>query len=158
MAAMTRHQLGRVLAAGLSSVRLLALLGALVGVIVMHQLAGTVAPGGHHHHDSGGPGPDVAVAQAMTPGDVGQAVVDRGAQACPPEHPCPTTPHGHPGQVCQFTSQGHGLAAPAPALTPAPSVFQSITPALSPLTAANDAADGSGCGPPSLTALSIWRI
>ncbi len=73
-----------------------------------------------------------------------------------PDVPCPGDHGGHVGPVCQAgaVSVGTGIAAP---------VSQAVAvPTDGPLwrltvTAAVDAADGTGCGPPSLTALSISR-
>lgn len=71
--------------------------------------------------------------------------------------PCPEH-HGHPGPVCQSGAVQAGAAAGVPSL----SVDVIATAAesrirVSPATTAAQAAAGSGCGPPSLTELSISR-
>ncbi|MEV4754770.1 DUF6153 family protein [Micromonospora sp. NPDC049559] len=118
------------------------LLATLFGLVVMHQLAG--APNVHAHH---GAAPVAPVARAHASAD--------GAGCARGDGGCPEHRHGHPGQVCQglVPHTATPLAPPLPA-TPriaAPAVL------LGPDTAAYDAADGSGCGPPSLTQLSISR-
>jgi hypothetical protein len=123
-------------------VRWLVVLATLVGLVGMHQLAGGVVPSSHHHAAS-------AAVSATAAHD-----------HCPP-HPgsddCPDDVHRHPGQMCQ---PGPGGSTPTgvPALTPVPAVNALETVVLSSRTAATDAAEGSGCGPPSLAELSLLRI
>ena len=69
--------------------------------------------------------------------------------------PGPAGNHDHVGPVCQASAVSVGAWAAAPTL---PAVIVTAS-GMSPLTAsvAADAAAGTGCGPPSLTALSISR-
>lgn len=70
---------------------------------------------------------------------------------------CPNERHGHPGQVCQVGSPNTGSPVVAAAGV---GLLDPVTPyrrPVSPMTAAADAPGGSGCGPPSLTKLSISR-
>jgi hypothetical protein len=121
--------------------RRLILLGAVLGVVAMHQLAGLPSGDAHEH----GPPPAHAVLVAAS-------------GHCP--HPagsdCPDRVHGHPGQVCQ-PHQGTGVPDGVPVLAPQP-----VTPTeprlLSARTAAREAGDGTGCGPPHLAELSLRRI
>jgi hypothetical protein len=108
----------------------------LVGLVAMHQLAGSLGHPDHHP----GAGAYMAADAPVCQGD-----------------DCPDGPHGHSGQVCQ--------APPTPstaASTPAVSAGHDIVPdshaGVTPVTADRAAADGSGCGPPVRAALSIWRI
>jgi len=81
------------------------------------------------------------------------------AAACPhlPGSPCPDEPAHHDGTACQVT-----VAAPAAIPAPATAIFYLAVPRgesrRAAVITAVDAAGGSGCGPPSLTALSILRI
>jgi len=129
------------LAARSTAARWLILLATLVGLVAMHQLADTGHEPPHHQH-AGSAGMAAAASQDPCPhagtGD------------------CPTDTHGHPGQVCQ---PGPGGTTPTgvPALAPVPG-FAAAAPALSPRTPTVEAAGGSGCGPPSLTQLSLLRV
>jgi len=115
----------------------LVLVAAAVGLVAMHQLA--VPPARH---------------AAVPPA---HAVV-AAPEHCP--HPdgghCPDRAHGHPGQVCQPHPGSNGPDG-VPALVPAP-VVPVEPPLLSARTAASEAGDGSGCGPPGLADLSLLRI
>jgi hypothetical protein len=128
------------------------LLAVLTGLVFMHQLAGGADPGGHAHSAHG----ELA---GNTPVDEVHAVVatDPGRHCPPGDGDCPV-PHGHPGQMCQLTKPvQQALTAPPPQdATPDTAVSSPL--ALSPHTAAHDAAGGTGCGPPTLTELSVWRI
>jgi hypothetical protein len=135
------HALGRdrLLPAAALAGRLI-LLAAAVGVVAMHQLGG--APGRHSH-------------------DHGSAPARHAVLAAPDHCPqpagadCPRV-HGHPGQVCQPHQGGNGPdGVPALAPTPATPVEP---PLLSARTAAHEAGDGTGCGPPRLAELSLRRI
>lgn len=78
---------------------------------------------------------------------------------CDHDGPCPDD-HGrqrHPGQVCQSGALPAGIVLPAPPITGLIVGSQAEVPALV-TTVAPTAAAGSGCGPPALTELSIWRI
>jgi hypothetical protein len=112
------------------------------GLIAMHQLAGLGEPAGHHHA-----------------ADAHAAAVTAMPEPCPDVgmH-CPDDSHSHPHQVCQPSppSQHSSATPPLLPLAVAP-VAVAATPVL-PRTAADDAADGSGCGPPVLAQLSILRI
>ena len=124
-----------------SGPRLLLVAATVLGLVVMHQLAGATHLGGHRPHGEGHP----VVAQEPHHG-------------CPSvgDH-CPDSPHGHSGQVCQPAPPNSAVAAP-----PVPLGLLVAAPAAQPLlsarTAAVDAAGGSGCGPPSLAQLSLLRI
>ena len=72
--------------------------------------------------------------------------------------PCHDAPHGddHAASMCQSTPPAAG-GGHIPALTPS-LLTAPLPPACAwPTTVAVDAAAGSGCGPPSLTMLSISR-
>lgn len=126
------------LAAAAALVGRLVVLAAVVGVVAMHQLAGTPA---YHSHDHGG---GIAVLAAP--------------DHCP--HPagadCPYRMHGHPGQVCQPHQGGNGPDG-VPAMAPLPTT-PVAPPLLTARTAAREAGDGTGCGPPRLAELSLRRI
>jgi len=120
-------------------VRRLILLAAAVGVVAMHQLAGP--PGGHTHEH----------------GALAHAVLEA-PEHCP--HPagsdCPDRLHGHPGQVCQ-PLQGTEGPDGVPVMAAQPTT-PTEPPLLTARTAAREAGDGTGCGPPHLTELSLRRI
>lgn len=113
------------------------LLISLVGLVVMHHLAGAPNLGGHHHRA------EVAVKSSS-----GHCLQQDGD--------CPDDRRGHQGQVCQASSPSGAGVAP-PVLAVMPEVPPAVAAVISPQTVAPDAADGSGCGPPSLTQLSISR-
>ncbi|GAA3259623.1 hypothetical protein GCM10010532_111050 [Dactylosporangium siamense] len=72
--------------------------------------------------------------------------------------PCRDAPHGsgHAASMCQSTPPAaEGMHIPA--LTPSPLTAPRPATRAWPATTAVDAAAGSGCGPPSLTMLSISR-
>jgi hypothetical protein len=69
--------------------------------------------------------------------------------------PCPPAPSHHGGSVCQSGAVAQGYTVPAP--QPAVSAGEPVRPMLSVATVATDAGVGTGCGPPSLTMLSISR-
>lgn len=129
------------LAATAAFVGRLVLLSAVLGLVAMHQLAGL--PAGHSHdHDAA---PRIHAVLAAT-------------DHCP--HPdgaqCPDRFHGHPGQVCQPHQSGNGPDG-IPALAPLPQ--EPSEPALlTARTAAREAGNGTGCGPPRLSELSLRRI
>jgi hypothetical protein len=156
MTASALDQFRRKVAVSLSWTRVLALLFALVGVVFMHQLAGTAEPGGHQHDVDQAVVAEDAV-QVAAAGDASHGVASVSAPS-PPGGDCPDAPHGHLGHVCQLTAPSHGFVAPSPALALAPGALPPLRAVLSPVTAARDTAGGSGCGPPSLTELNIWRI
>lgn len=106
------------------------MLAAIIGLVAMHQLAGGVNAGGDRHTS--------AFAHSTSQGDR------------------PDAPHGSPGQVCQLTAPAAGPnVAAAPELFSVPGELPPTAgPPVSPQTAAPEAADGTGCGPPSLTELS----
>jgi hypothetical protein len=140
MTSTTRRRAGRVRGATVVSwPRWALVLATLVGLVVMHQLAGGPHPVDHPHA-------------------AGAATVLAAHPPCPPgQGQCPDDPHGHPGQVCQpgTPSASTGTAAPAqPSVRAVPAT--PVAP-VSPRTAAGEAGHGSGCGPPSLTLLSISR-
>ncbi len=73
----------------------------------------------------------------------------------PTHQQCPSDRHRHHGQMCQSGSLNQGFVLPA-----VPAAFEGLHVDQSPplvATAAEDAADGSGCGPPSLLKLAISR-
>ncbi|MEO3743018.1 DUF6153 family protein [Plantactinospora sp. B5E13] len=154
MTAAIRVQLRR----SLTVIRVVAVLVGLVGLIFMHQLVGTPIMDGHHPSPAAGAEMNDAGLQVAGL-DPASAVLAGPDTHCPPgDSHCPGLPHGHPGQVCRATMPGHGPVAPAPALLPVPGALPLPVAVLSPQTAANEAADGSGCGPPSLFELSVWRV
>ncbi|MFD0743437.1 DUF6153 family protein [Phytohabitans flavus] len=117
------------------------MLGAVVGVVAMHQLAGV--PTGHSHKHGAAPSALAVVAAA---------------DHCPhpPGADCPDRWHGHPGQVCQPHQGGNGPDG-VPALSPLPTT-PTEPPLLTAHTAAREAGNGTGCGPPGLAELSLRRI
>ncbi|MGW0431520.1 DUF6153 family protein [Micromonospora sp. NPDC003197] len=137
------------------------LVATLAGLVVMHQLAG--GPDAEATAHAGA----MAVAEAgdghcSTPGDGcpddehpgGSGNVSRDHQR---EHDRNDPRHGHAGQVCQFIPPTGG-PVPVPALVVTPGAVATAPPVISPRTAAAQAANGSGCGPPSLPQLSVFRI
>ncbi|WP_148086323.1 DUF6153 family protein [Micromonospora sp. HM5-17] len=138
-------------------IRVLAIVAGLVGLIFMHQLVGTPATGEHHHSRAATSAESAH--HLLGELDDPSAVTAGPGTDCPPgDVECPNLPHGHPGQVCQLTPPGYGPVASPPALAPMPVAPPPLVIVLSPQTAAQEAAGGSGCGPPSLTELSIWRV
>lgn len=144
----------------------LVVLAALTGLVFMHQLVGGVTTGAHGHAVHAAPtghaGPDVAASHAdpdMVASDRVWVTAGEPGRHCPStDGDCPVPSHDHPGHMCQLTVPGHPavVAPPSRGVTPG-----GPTPAvlvLSPQTAALDAAGGTGCGPPVLSALSVWRI
>lgn len=121
-------------------------LAILLGVLGMHALASPASVHGHSagsHHGAAGSwlvGPPVDV-------HAGHGYPDPCALPCPDDT-------GHPGAVCEAAGVASAPILPllAPTGTAVPSRQSRLT-----VTAAEDAAHGSGCGPPSLTALSISR-
>ncbi|GIG95483.1 hypothetical protein Pma05_20560 [Plantactinospora mayteni] len=155
MTAAIRVQLRRSLAV----IRVVAVLAGLVGLIFMHQLVGTPIADGHHSSPVAVEETEGSGHQNLAGLDPPSAVLAGSDTHCPPDDPhCPGLPHGHPGQVCQVTAPSHGPAASVPAFLPVPGPLPALVAVSSPQTAANEAAEGSGCGPPSLAGLSIWRI
>lgn len=137
--------------------RTLVVLAALTGLVFMHQLVGGTATGGHdraaHETVAGDTGPGAAAAD-----EVHAVVAGEPGRHCPPKDgDCPV-PHGHPGQMCQLITPGQPAPVAPPPHDAAPGSPPTSAPALSPRTAAQDAAGGTGCGPPALTELSVWRI
>jgi hypothetical protein len=127
-------------AARRSGPRLLLVAATLLGLVVMHQLAGATQLGDHQSHGEG------------------HSIVAQEPHDCPSvgDH-CPASPHGHSGQVCQPAPPNSPTAAP-PVTLGLPVAAPAGPPLLSARTAAVDAAGGSGCGPPSLAQLSLLRI
>lgn len=112
------------------------------GLVAMHQLTGLGDTGAHRH----------AAADAHA-----------GAQAAPEPCPdagvhCPDDSHPHPSQVCQPSPPSQHSGATPPALPLAVTPVAVAATAVLPRTAADDAAGGSGCGPPVLAQLSVLRI
>ena len=124
-----------------SGPRLLLVAATLLGLVVMHQLAGATHLGGHRPH-----------------GEAHPVAAQEPHQGCPSvgDH-CPDSPHGHSGQVCQPAPPNSAVAAP-PVTVGRPAAAPAAQSLLSAHTAAVDAAGGSGCGPPSLAQLSLLRI
>jgi hypothetical protein len=106
-----------------------------VGLVAMHQLTGMPT----HDAHSATPPPAHAVLSTHPDG----------------EH-CPEQGHCHPGQVCQ-PHQGSNGPDGIPALVPAPTVPVE-PPLLTARTAASEAGEGTGCGPPGLADLALLRI
>lgn len=128
--------------------RLLLVSAILLGVLGMHALASPAAVHGHpaaSHHG-------VAGSWHTGSWSVGAEHAGHGSSD-PCAVPCPDDV-GHPGAVCEAAAVA---SAPIlPPLAPTGTAVPSRQPRLT-VTAAEDAAHGSGCGPPSLTALSISR-
>ncbi|HEX6074813.1 MAG TPA: DUF6153 family protein [Micromonosporaceae bacterium] len=122
--------------------RLALIVAILLGVLGMHAITSPVAV----HSGGFGHGPAVA-GQADHPG------CERSAH--PGEVPCPDDGTGHPGAVCQAGAVTFASALPAPSDPGTPVTPVSSSPLTA--TASEDAAHGTGCGPPSLTGLSISR-
>jgi hypothetical protein len=72
----------------------------------------------------------------------------------PDQTPCPDDTDGHPGPMCQAGAVAFALILPVPFGAGMP--VAATTPRLT-ATVVEDAAHGAGCGPPSLTKLSISR-
>ncbi|MFY1670157.1 hypothetical protein ACN27G_09385 [Plantactinospora sp. WMMB334] len=142
----------------LAVIRMVAMLVGLVGLIFMHQLVG--APVADGHHLSPAAVEEMAGSELQATGPEGASALLAGPDPhCPPgDLHCPEAPHGHPGQVCPVTASSQLPAAPAPALLPVPGPVPALAVVLSPRTAAHEAAGGSGCGPPTLSELSLWRV
>jgi hypothetical protein len=110
-------------------------LATLAGLVFMHQVGGPPpGPAAHHHGGHGAHQRTVLV----------------------PCH-CPDLPHGHPGQACQAKPPNGSTAVPAPPAGLPAAPARPDRP-LTPSTADDDAAGGSGCGPPARAELAIWRI
>jgi len=124
------------------------LLATLVGLVVMHQLAGGPDVGATSH---------AAKMAATTMVDEHCSTPDDGCSddGRKPDRDDPR--QGHAGQVCQFTPPAGGPVS-VPALVVAPDGAATAPSAVSPRTATQQAAEGSGCGPPSLSQLSVFRI
>ncbi|MGN9911326.1 DUF6153 family protein [Phytohabitans sp. LJ34] len=123
---------------GRALARRVVLVAVAAGLVAMHQLAG--GPAAHTR-----PAP-AAHAALVAPGHCPHAEGDD----------CPDPSHSHPGQVCQPHQGSNGPdGIPALAVAPAPPVEP---PLLSARTAASEAGDGSGRGPPGLAELSLLRV
>jgi hypothetical protein len=109
----------------------------LFGVLGMHGLA---SPASGH-----GSRPEVTA---------GHSDCDRAAHSG--ETPCPEDDTGHPGPICQAGAVMFALAMPVPPGT-VTSVPAPVAPSRLTATAAEEAAHGTGCGPPLLSELSISR-
>ncbi|MEV0133261.1 hypothetical protein AB0H83_32955 [Dactylosporangium sp. NPDC050688] len=105
------------------------------------------------HTLAGAPLPPAAHAGAATAAQVMP-------QCTPGGHhdPCPGTPHdgGHAAAMCQ-SALPPAIGAPAPTFTVSQAALPTSPGRASSVTAAAEAADGSGCGPPQRSMLSIWR-
>lgn len=128
--------------------RLVLVVAILLGVLGMHALAFPASVHGHpvgSHHG-------VAGFWHTGSGPVGAEHAGHGSSV-PCAVPCPDDT-GHRGAVCEAAAVASAPTLPplAPTGTAVPSRQSRLT-----VTAAEDAAHGSGCGPPSLTALSISR-
>jgi hypothetical protein len=144
-------------AAGLLWTRTLVVLAALTGLVFMHQLVGGAATGGHDHAAHAVVAGDTAPG-AVAAGEVRAVAAGEPKRHCPPrDGDCPV-PHGHPGQMCQLTTPGHPAVVAPPPHNATLGGNPTFAPALSPYTAAHDAARGTGCGAPALTELSVWRV
>ncbi|HWG98965.1 MAG TPA: DUF6153 family protein [Pilimelia sp.] len=137
--------------AGRHRATMLIIIMAVVGGLVwMHALSdghGDAGNGGVRHGSADTP--RTAHASVLAAGPGGEDHRDTS--------PCPADRSGHPGPMCQSGAVPAGIA-PAPPNAPAvalPPPTRS-TPSLARTTAA-DAGAGTGCGPPSLTLLSISR-
>ncbi|GAB3144048.1 hypothetical protein GCM10027290_21570 [Micromonospora sonneratiae] len=152
----TRHGLARRVcgSVGWRLTRWGVLLATLVGLVVMHQLAGAPDLGSAAHatvqQEAAGHGPMTAVPPA------GDGHCGRPDGECPDGNGDDNR-HGHAGQVCQFTAPASSTG-PVLLLTAVPGVPPTVQSAVSPRTAMQQAAGGSGCGPPTLSELSVFRI
>lgn len=113
------------------------------GLVAMHQLTGLGEPGGHRHAGADAHASAVVALSEPCP-DVGVH--------------CPDDSHSHPSQVCQPSPPNQHSSVTPPMLPLAVTPVGVATPPVLPRTAADDAADGSGCGPPVLAQLSVLRI
>lgn len=115
-----------------------------LGVAWMHTLAAAPLPAGGHTSGHAGTAMAVAVMPHCLAG---------GHDA-----PCRDSPHGgdHATSMCQSTPPG-ATGVHVPTFTP--SLLAALVTAAGawPATVAVEAAGGSGCGPPSLSMLSISR-
>jgi len=123
--------------------RLVLVLAVLLGVLGMHALA---PPASAHQHPAGSHH-GVWLISPPVAAHAGHGSPEPCAVPCPDDT-------GHPGAVCEAAA-----VASAPTLPPLAPTGMAVPFRQSRLTvtAAEDAAHGSGCGPPSLTALSISR-
>jgi hypothetical protein len=99
----------------------------------------------------------VLMAASSTAADMTTAMAEQQRCAAPNHGSCPDTERhgGHTGAMRQAPAIG-GAALTAPQLPAAgPAPVLRIAPL--PATTATEAADGTGCGPPSLDMLSISR-
>ncbi|MBB4959848.1 DUF6153 family protein [Micromonospora polyrhachis] len=133
------------------------LLATLVGLVVMHQLAGARDPGSTSHAVSMTAAAEIAEGHCSAPDGGCQDGGREVNQDHHREHDRDDPRHGHAGQVCQFTPPAGGPVS-TPVLVVTPGGVASTPMSISPRTAIGEAANGSGCGPPSLFQLSIFRI
>ncbi len=128
--------------------RLVLVLAILLGVLGMHALASPASVLGHPAgSDHGAAGSWHTASWPVGAQHAGHGSFDTCAVPCPDDA-------RHPGAVCEAAAVASAPTLPplAPTGTAVPSRQSRLT-----VTAAEDAAHGSGCGPPSLTALSISR-
>ncbi|WFE27002.1 DUF6153 family protein [Solwaraspora sp. WMMD791] len=140
----------------LAWLRPLAVLAVLTGLVFMHQLVGGSTTSGHDHadHPSAPNGYAAAADEHVGPEPNAGRV-----SHCPLEDDgCPAPAPGHPDHTCQLTAPGPPAVVTPPPRAAAPGEPTPAVPLASPWTAAHDAARGTGCGPPTLAELSIWRI
>lgn len=113
--------------------------GTIIGLVFMHALSG-----GHE--------------LLLPPGMPAHAATSPVADPCHDSDRrghCPTDQPRHPGPMCQSTPATAGAVIPALVRSPVP--VAALPTALLRDTAAGEVGAGSGCGPPSLTMLSISR-
>jgi hypothetical protein len=136
--------------------RWILIVAVLAGLAAMHAL-------GMHTLISTSTSSRASAAGALAAGDSRSpldpvAMPDPAGDPCPDgghDGPCPG--HGHDGQVCQSGAlSSAGTAVPQLVSWPG-SAPAGQPPAALPVTAWAHAGAGSGCGPPSLTQLSISR-
>ena len=120
----------------------------ILGVLGMHALAPSAPL--ESHGVSGHEAASGHVAVVTGPSD--HPDCERASH--PDQMPCPDDTDGHPGPMCQAGAVAFALMLPVPFGAGMPVV--AMTPRLT-ATVVEDAAHGTGCGPPSLTKLSISR-
>jgi hypothetical protein len=139
---------------------MLVVLAALSGLVFMHQLVGATGMGGHDH--SVQPAASAGHADPKPAASAGHADAEPAAERerhCPSsEDDCQAPPPGHPGHTCQLTVPSLPAGVAPPMRTATPDHPTLAVPLSSPHTVAHDAAGGTGCGPPALTEISVWRI
>ncbi len=145
--------------------RLLLLMAVVAGLVGMHSLGSPSLAAASPGHTTAIHSAQAAAAAhhgVHTQGHTQAAEQPVGHSDCPKDDhadhggPCPNG-HGHPGAMCQSGAPTAPGALSVPALIATISSTLSERLVVSPTTAAAEAAAGSGCGPPSLSALSISR-